>query len=112
MAKLQITDDQEVIVTAVDGYLDDAFASGTEDQSANEILAELEKYIDLPTETREQVRSIFLALIASMIKAANIRRSLPNGISTTVALAKLTPEGANGSATFVDGFLTAYSAPT
>jgi hypothetical protein len=34
------------------------------------------------------------------------------GISATVALAKLTGGGANGSATFVNGLLTAYVAPS
>ena len=34
------------------------------------------------------------------------------GISTTVALAKLTVTGANGSLTVVNGIITAYTAPT
>lgn len=38
--------------------------------------------------------------------------STPAGISATVALAKLTVGGANGSATFVNGLLTAYVAPS
>jgi hypothetical protein len=38
--------------------------------------------------------------------------SSPAGISATVALAKLTTGGSNGSATFVNGILTAYTAPS
>jgi hypothetical protein len=34
------------------------------------------------------------------------------GISTTVALAKLTPGGTNGSLTVANGIITAYTAPT
>lgn len=34
------------------------------------------------------------------------------GISATVALAKLTPGGANGSMTVANGIVTAYTAPT
>ena len=40
------------------------------------------------------------------------RRQLPNGISVTVPLAKLTGGGSDGSLTFVDGILTAVTAPT
>jgi len=34
------------------------------------------------------------------------------GITTTVALAKLTAGGANGSMTVANGIVTAYTAPT
>lgn len=41
-----------------------------------------------------------------------IQATLEPGISATVALAKLTGGGANGSMTFVAGILTAYTPPT
>lgn len=36
----------------------------------------------------------------------------PAGLNTTLALAKLTTGGANGSITVVNGIVTAYTAPT
>lgn len=41
-----------------------------------------------------------------------LQQSLASGISTTVVLAKLTTTGTEGSMTFNNGVLTAYTAPT
>ena len=43
---------------------------------------------------------------------ASVKRVLSPGISTKVALAKLTVGGANGSLTVVNGIITGYVAPT
>jgi hypothetical protein len=42
----------------------------------------------------------------------SVKRVLAPGISTTVALAKLTTGGTAGSLTVVNGVITAYTAPT
>ena len=41
-----------------------------------------------------------------------LQQSLNGGYTGTVALAKLTAGGANGSMTFTNGILTSYTAPT
>lgn len=42
----------------------------------------------------------------------SLKRVLSPGINASVTLAKLTTGGTNGSLTFVNGILTAYTAPT
>lgn len=42
----------------------------------------------------------------------SVKRVLQPGITTNIALAKLTAGGANGSITVVNGIVTAYIAPT
>ncbi|CAB4131905.1 hypothetical protein UFOVP135_11 [uncultured Caudovirales phage] len=46
------------------------------------------------------------------VPTARTNLGLGSGISTTVALAKLTVAGTNGSLTVVNGIITAYTAPT
>lgn len=42
----------------------------------------------------------------------SLKRVLSPGVNASVTLAKLTTGGTNGSMTFVNGILTAYTAPT
>ncbi len=46
------------------------------------------------------------------ITAGGFSSGESEGVSVTITLAKLTEEGSNGSLTFLNGILTAYSAPT
>lgn len=47
-----------------------------------------------------------------MVNGAWVGQKIGGGIDATVALAKLTAGGANGSAVFTKGLLTGYTAPT
>jgi hypothetical protein len=50
--------------------------------------------------------------VAGTLKSAGLVVGATPGIDATIALAKLTAGGANGSATYVKGILTSYTAPT
>jgi len=54
----------------------------------------------------------FRALVVADVTGLGTMATQNTGISTTVALAKLTLAGSNGSLTVVNGIITAYTAPT
>lgn len=112
MAKLNISTDQAAVVVVAESHLEDAFRDGTETVGSISVIPEMAGYSDLNPTQQQQTRSIFESCFAAILKALNIKRPLPNGITTTVTLAKLTPLGSNGSLTFVDGILTAKTDPT
>jgi hypothetical protein len=51
-------------------------------------------------------------IAANTTDIATINTTLATGITGTVALAKLTTGGTNGSLTFTKGLITAFTAPT
>lgn len=108
---LVLTTDQGVTVTQMDTDLDTAFKEGATNGVA-EVAPPVPLFNDLTPLQQSQTRGIFQTTFAAIMKTLNIKRALPNGISTTVTLAKLTPGGTNGSLTFVDGLLTAKVDPT
>jgi len=113
MSKLTITDDQEIIVAALDTALQQALLEGVQDGGANPVLSAMQGYNDTAIQPQQAaIKLPFKSLAAALIAVINLRRALPTGISTTVALAKLTPMGVDGSLTFVDGILTAKVDPT
>lgn len=112
MSKLTITDDQEAAIDAIRPLLEQAFAEGVQDGAANPVLDAMQLYGTLTEPVKQDVKDPFEALAAAMMLALNIRRVLPTGQSATVALAKLTPGGSNGSLTFVDGLLVSKVDPT
>jgi hypothetical protein len=65
----------------------------------------------LGSDTTYAFRANNLSDLAS-VSTARTNLGLGSGISTTVALAKLTVVGTNGSLTVVNGIITAYTAPT
>jgi hypothetical protein len=112
VAKLTITTNQAGVISALVTYIEDAFREGVEDGAATAVTAALQQYTQVPSGERFKVRDPFRSVLAALLKAANIPRALPNTVSGTVTLAKLTGGGANGSLTFVDGLITAFVAPT
>lgn len=50
--------------------------------------------------------------LSSQVKAIMVILAVGTGISGTVTLAKITGGGANGSLTFVNGIISAFTAPT
>jgi hypothetical protein len=113
MAKLQITTDQEAAVVAVDTPMESAFSEGTEDTFANPVVDPLQFYDTTGVAPyKPDVKNPFKAVMAATMKVLNIKRTLPVGISTTVALAPLTGGGSAGSLTFVDGLLVSKVDPT
>lgn len=64
-------------------------------------------YIDMGRQALPSVE--YTRFFEEVARLANFAQP---GISTTVTLAKLTGGGANGSLTFVNGILTAATAPT
>jgi len=68
-------------------------------------------YSTTGTDTTYAYRANNLSDLASA-STARTNLGLGSGISTTVALAKLTVAGTNGSLTVVNGIITAYTAPT
>jgi len=68
-------------------------------------------YSTTGTDTTYAYRANNLSDLAS-VSTARTNLGLGSGISTTVALAKLTVAGTNGSLTVVNGIITAYTAPT
>lgn len=65
----------------------------------------------LGSDTTYAFRANNLSDLASA-STARTNLGLGSGITTTVALAKLTIAGTNGSLTVVNGIITAYTAPT
>jgi len=113
MSKLTITDGQEASIDDLEDPLEQAFSLGVQDESFNPVLDGLPLYDDPDVQAVKQgVKDPFKSLIAAMMVALNIKRTLPVGISTTVILAKLTDIGSAGSLTFVDGLLTAKVDPS
>lgn len=112
MAKLQITTNQAIIVTDIDTNLNTTFTFGTESAGAVSITPALKRYIATTAGKRTATRAPFISMAASLVKALNIPRILPVGLTATVVLAKITPGGVNGSLSFVDGLLTAKTDPT
>lgn len=110
---LVITADQEADIVTLEGDLEQAFSAGVIDQAALPVLGPMPLYSDPAVQAVKQgVKDPFKSLVAAMMVALNIKRALPVGLSTTVALAKITPSGADGSLTFVDGILVSKVDPT
>lgn len=113
MPKLTITTDQEGVILAVDHDLDEAFGFGVQDTGANLVVDAMPLYRTPVVQAQgANVRGPFKSLLAAMMVAFNIKRALPNGLTTVVTLAKLTGGGHTGSLTFTDGILTAKTDPT
>lgn len=111
--KLVITADQETGIVALEGDLEQAFAYGVENSFAVPVLDPMPLYDDPAVQAvKQQVKDPFKSLVAAMMVALNISEGFPLGLSTTVTLAKLTPTGANGSLTFVDGVLVSKVDPS
>lgn len=112
MAKLQISTGQAAVVGQLEPFLQDAFLNGIEDVNLNPVLDALPLYPLVGEEARTKIKNAIKSLLASIIKTMNVRQVLPIGISGVVPLARLTEFGAEGSLTFVDGFLVAKVDPT
>jgi hypothetical protein len=114
MAKLSITDNQfEQILDAMDSGLDSAFLEGTSAPSYPTALPPLTAYDSLSGAQQLLARQVFESLVAAIISTLRIDKPLPAvKLTGTVALAKLTPGGTNGSLEVTDGILTSYTAPT
>jgi hypothetical protein len=111
--KLTITADQEAGIIALEGDLEQAFAEGVQDDTWQPVLDPMALYDNPDVQAVKQaVKDPFKSLVAAMMVALNIKRALPAGLSTTVALAKLTPSGADGSMTFEDGILVSKIDPS
>jgi hypothetical protein len=110
---LVITADQEAGIVNLEGDLEQAFSAGVVDQAAVPVLGPMPLYSDPSVQAVKQgVKDPFKSLIAAMMVALNVKGPLPVGLSTTVALAKLTNTGTDGSLTFVDGILVSKVDPT
>lgn len=113
MPKLTITTDQEGAIVAMETDLEEAFSLGVMDDTFQDVFPAMEYYNTPDVQAvKDRVKNPFKSLIAAMMVALNIKRTLPNGLSTTVILAKITSGGSNGSLTFVDGLLTAKVDPS
>jgi hypothetical protein len=113
MSKLILTPEQAVILSQVNSFLDEAFSLGTQDSDAVSLINPIPNYNLLRSEDKEQIKTVWEAVIASFIKVMNIPNAFPSTkFSGTVTLAKITNSGSNGSITFVDGISTVYIAPT
>jgi hypothetical protein len=108
---LSVTNAQASIVSTADTNLNLAFSGGVFN-GLSQVVAALESYTLLTGAQQILVRNAFDSNVAAMMVALNIPTSLPAGLSTTVVLAQLTGGGSQGSMTFVQGLLTAYTAPT
>lgn len=113
MAKLQITDDQGNVLVSLDEKLENAFMEGTVDQNQNDLVPCLNRYSDLSLNRKNQIKNVFKAIIASLLKTANIPRALPvTKFTGTAIVAKITTGGTNGSLTFENGILVSRINPT
>lgn len=113
MSALIITADQEIAIVDLEPDLEQAFSAGVQNASFNPVLDPLPLYDNPDVQAVKQgVKDPFKSLIAAMMVALNIKRTLPIGLSTTVTLAKLTSLGSSGSLTFVDGILVSKVDPS
>jgi hypothetical protein len=119
MAKLSIEDTQKTaIIDPVDTTLHNALNEGVDAPSYPLVLAATQGYAGLAGGFQAVVKNMFRVVVAALVSTLNIRGPLPTIITLgtkftgTVALAKLTPGGANGSLTVDSGVITAYTAPT
>lgn len=110
MAALPINTDQATIVNNFKTKLETAFTDGV--VALAEVVSPINGYAQFPAATKEIAKIPFDSLIAAFIKELNINQALPNGISATVILAKITPSGTSGSLTFVNGILVSKVDPT
>lgn len=113
MSKLTLTADQEASINLLEGDLEMAFSNGVQNESLASVLDPMALYSDPSVQAVKQgVKDPFKSLVAALMVALNIRRSLPVGLTTSVVLAKLTPGGTTGLLTFEDGILVAKTDPT
>jgi hypothetical protein len=113
MSALQLSSGQSQIIADIDQFLQSAFGYGVENNSLSQIVAPITNYLTLTSSQQDMVKDIFKSLISAYVYTSNIPAEQPvTTFSGTVALARLTGLGSDGSLTVVNGLITAYVAPT
>lgn len=108
---LSLTSGQAGIISSVDTTLQTAFSSGV-DNVSTPILPAIFNYSILTAVQQQIMRQVFESMIAAFVSTMGFAGVQGSTFSGTVALAKLTTGGTQGSLTVSNGLITAYVAPT
>lgn len=106
---LEVSAEQALIMGLLDTYLHQAWSAGTSSPGHPTLIPLMTGYNSLTPPLQQTARYAFEAPCAAFLLGANIQGF---GIDSTDPLAKITGLGANGSLTFSNGILTAYTPPS
>lgn len=107
---LNLSAEQSATINSVETNVEEAFSNGVTGTGLSPTVDPVTSYTDaniMTSALKKTTKDYLKAGIASLVATFPSTR-----FSGTVALAKLTVLGSNGSMTIVDGFVTAYTAPT